>query len=289
METGGNVAAELVERGRRDRRVKLFGFELVEGYAGPLRQVTVGDAIDLGEPLPIAGQGWFAFGVAPAGRLAHDRPIDLRLSFHEPREGGLRCEHAAVEEMLLNAVGAPQFELGVGPQLLEDVLRTALEQTAAIDRIARGVRPGAVLVHVQQRVLGIVGDEAETAQAVGVPEPVPIVWGAVAEEVGNRRVEVAPVENDQHVVDEIIHVQQHFVGGIARSVGIVALRPLIRGGGGESVDRHLPKAGPGVHRAVGRVNAVTVVGSDLDDVVLVFGAAEIGGCERSFRPFGGVE
>src|SRR5213593_4317085 len=92
--------------------------------------------------------------------------------------GGSRLaspQRAAFEEMLLDPIRAMDFELGVGPELLEDVLRIALEQPAASGRVARGIGPGAVLIHVQKSVFGIVRGEPETAQAIGMPEAEPVV------------------------------------------------------------------------------------------------------------------
>ena len=119
-------------------------------------------------------------------------------------------------------------------------MRIALEQAATRRWIAGRVGAGAVLVHIQQSVLGVVRREPEAAQTVGVAETKPVVWRSIADEVRDGRVEVAAVVNHEHVVDEIIDIHEHFVSGIARAVGVVALDLLIRGVGGKAVDRHLP-------------------------------------------------
>ena len=72
-----------------------------------------------------------------------------------------------------------QLELGVGHQLLKHPLRAALDHCG----VAGGVRPGAVLVYVQERVLGVVGEEPETIRTIAVPDAVPVVGGLVAQEV----------------------------------------------------------------------------------------------------------
>src|SRR5262249_30567777 len=153
-------------------------------------------------------------------------------------------------EMLLNAIGEMHFEFGVLPELLKDILRVALQQTASGARIAGGKRSDAILVYIQQRVLRIMGDETEAAQPIGMTESEPIIWRSVAEEIRDRCIQVAAIEDDQHVVDQIVDVEQHLVRRIARAVLVIPLHPLIIRIRSETGNSGLPKTSPRIHVAV---------------------------------------
>ena len=67
LEAVRHVAAKLIEGRSGNVRIQPVRFELIQHDAGPLRQVAVRDAIDLGNPFHIACQRRFALRVAPAG------------------------------------------------------------------------------------------------------------------------------------------------------------------------------------------------------------------------------
>src|SRR4029079_11183828 len=136
------------------------------------------------------------------------------------------------------------------------------EQSAARGRIARGPRADTILIHVEEGVFGIMRDEAKTAQAISMAESEPIVRRVIAEKVRDRRVEVAAVENHEHVVDKVIDIEQNFVGRVTCAIRIVTLRFLVVSVRSEAVRGDLPEPGPCVHRAVSREDLVTTAGID---------------------------
>jgi len=130
----------------------------------------------------------------------------------------------------VDTVGGQNAEVGIEQQLLEDPLRIALALSAA-----GGIRAQAADVGVEQRVLRVMGEESEPV-ILGrvVPDAVEIVGRVVGEEVGDRGVEVAPVVDDQHVVDQVDRIEIDRVVGIARAVGVVGQHLLVErvdGGG----------------------------------------------------------
>jgi hypothetical protein len=62
-----------------------------------------------------------------------------------------------------------------------------------------------ILIHVEQRVFGIVREKSKTVRTDPVSEPALIIGTIVSKKVRDRRVEVASIENHQHVVDEMEH------------------------------------------------------------------------------------
>ena len=142
--------------------------------------------------------------------------------------------------MLLNAVCREHAELGVLVHAEPDVLRggtldgggRALRQRIAAQpvRVDNAIEPAAaaeiddacpVLVDVEERVFGVMGDEAEAAILAGsIAETIPVVRRIIAEEVGDRRVEIAAVEDDEHVVDHVRDIDEVFVGEVGRAVHV---------------------------------------------------------------------
>src|SRR6185503_16635598 len=166
----------------------------------------------------LAHDGRFALRVAPARRFADHTARELVRARRITRQRSGRRERAAVEEMLLHVVRSAQTELGIRPKALPNVLRIALAEAAAGGRIAYGDKLRAVEVYVTEAQLGIVREEAKTFARVAIARSKEVVWKIV---LINGPIEVAHVDGEQHVVDEIIHIEQHFVSGIWRAVSII--------------------------------------------------------------------
>ena len=293
----------LAKYGRNETRIKAISPELIQHDARPPREETIQHGIYRVDPIHVPREGRFAFRITPTRRFTHDRAVDFVFSDQKTRAIGLRSEEAVIKKISVNAVRYPHSELGVLLEPEPNVLRIALGQrhtgTSALrERVAgRPVRvnlanlpvddAGAIRIRVQQRVFGVVDEESEAAMlARAVPQPVPVVGRIVAEEIRDRRVEIAAIKNDQHVVDEIIDFEQVFVSRVGRAIDVQALHLEVSRVGGQAVRRRPPQARPGRHVAVGRKDIVTV--RDLDRVVIVFVTTVVRCAVRRFRPFAGV-
>ena len=55
-----------------------------------------------------------------------------------------------------------------------------------------------------------------------VPHAEPVIRHVIGQEAGKRRIPIAAVENFQHVIDQIIHIDHHWQVRIARAIRIAA-------------------------------------------------------------------
>ncbi len=275
-------AAVLVERGRDHVGIKPGGAELVQDDATALGEVVAQDVVDGVAPVR-GGEGRGPFGVAPAGRLADHGALDLGRAPQEQLAHALRGEQALVEEMPVDVVGHAQPEFGVGLEFLPEPLGVAVHHRG----VAGGEGAEAVFVDVEQCVLGVVNEEPEAVRPGAVAQGVEVVGPGVAQEVGDGRVQVPAVEDEEHVINQVRDIHQLFVGGIARAVGVVALHKLIGSVTGEAGPGQVVKPGPRLHVAVGGPERVRP-GLDLEGVEVLAAAAEIGGAVGGLGALAGV-
>src|SRR6266478_75662 len=84
-----------------------------------------------------------------------------------------------------------------------------------------------------------------------ISHPVHVIGSIITvHELGNRRIEIAGEEYHQHVVNEIVNVDEVFKSGVGSAIHIKALHLVIIGIAGEAVGSSHPQAGPGLHVAV---------------------------------------
>src|SRR5262245_58506369 len=126
-------------------------------------------------------------------------------------------EHAAIEKEPLDMVGHAQAELGVGSTLLPETLGIAFVKGGP----SRGVA-GEIIIHIEQRMLAVMHEVAESFLPIAVAQAVEVVGNA-------RAVAVTGEEAGQVVEDEVIDIQQHLISGVAGSVRMIALRFLVGG------------------------------------------------------------
>ena len=126
-----------------------------------------------------------------------------------------------------------------------------------------------------------------TVQAVAIAHGEEVVGREVAKEGGNGRVKIAAPEDHEHVVDQIVDIDEVFVGGIGGAVGVESLNFEVTRIS-EPVGSCHPKTHPGVEGAVGIGNYVVVIGIDFNGVVVIRAAAEIGSAKIRFGTFVGV-
>ena len=273
-ESTDHVAAVLGKGGRNRGGIQVSRLQLRQDRSGPLGHVIGHDVVDPRQPVLIPVQRGGHLRITPAGRLRHHGRVNLVGPHRKAGSSGRRGQGSVIEEMFLDVVGHSKSELRIGAELLPQILRVALSNTPTG---GRSVGSGPILGHIQQGVLGIMGRESEPAMTPGpVALSIPVVGRRVPEEVRNRRIEITAVKNHQHVVDEVVDIEQVFVSGVLGSVGIATLEFEIgriiydaRFGG-------VVETGPGSHVPVRGVDGVRP-GLDLDDVVVVFVAAVVGG------------
>ena len=140
-------------------------------------------------------------------------------------------------------------------------------------------------------MLGVVGEEAKAAVEAGaIAHAVHIVWIGVAYESGDGGVDVPGEEDDEHVIDKIIHIEQILVSRIGRAIDIEPLDFEIIRVRGEAIGGRLPEASPGIHVAVRGVNGVAgAAGINFDDVIILFVPPKVGFAKRGLGPLVGVE
>ena len=118
----------------------------------------------------------------------------------------------------MGAVGDQAPELGVCEALLPEPLGVA-----AFKAFAGREGAGPVLENVEKGVFRIPDKETESMRTVSVSHAVPVVADAVPGKSRYWRVQVAAVENDQHVVDEPLDVEQVVVFGIRAAIRVLSL------------------------------------------------------------------
>ena len=74
-----------------------------------------------------------------------------------------------------------------------------------------------------------------------IVEGVEVVRAAVLEEARDRGIEVAVVERAEHVVDEVVDVEQPLVGRIAGAVRVESLHAVVDHVGAEALPGRVPE------------------------------------------------
>ena len=166
---------------------------------------------------------------------------------------GGRLQRAAVEDRGRRLGLPPGGEAEDGPQVVDDGLEAAGGQPAAgllVDRrpgreVGREVTPGGAgadepaqgvedVAEVMLTLAGVLGQQAEVGQdelPFGVGDVAGV--GLVCDHTLNyahtwttvHNTEVPGVEDHQHVVDQVVDVEQDLVGRVVGAVGVVALEP----------------------------------------------------------------
>ncbi|OQC03971.1 MAG: hypothetical protein BWX77_00358 [Bacteroidetes bacterium ADurb.Bin090] len=139
-------------------------------------------------------------------------------------------------------------------------------------------------------VFRIVRKKTESPRVVvAVIYGVIIVGHVVVVKGRNRGIEIAGVENNQHIVDQIIDIHPNPALRIHASVGFFAQQGQIGFVGGKAFGTFIPQSCPGFQVAVGGfVRIGPEFGIDFDDVVVVFMSAEIMLGIVGFGPFVGL-
>ena len=192
--------------------------------------------------------------------------------------------------MFLNAIAHANTKLLVVEALLPDPLWVAARVVVAGREWA-----GAILADIAKRVLGVPYEEAEAIPFFAVPQAVPVVGAKVLPPRTDRRVVIAAVKNHQHVVDQIVNLEQTFVVEVLGTVWVFAKHFEVGLVGLEAFARDIAEPSPCIevavvgHHADGHL-AIFEVGAPLFDGVVVFlFAAEIGRAVGGLDSFAGIE
>ena len=126
-----HLTAGPVEDGCIHLGIKTGIAKLLQDDGGAPGEVIVQQTIHLGRPMIVAGEHPVSFPIAPAGRFAHDGPVDLLRSTGEPGRGrvvfgvlrvpvwvlGIHVERAAGRKVLMHPVCElqPKFRIGAQP------------------------------------------------------------------------------------------------------------------------------------------------------------------------------
>src|SRR6476660_9132000 len=131
------------------------------------------------------------------------------------------------------------------------------------------------------------GKETEAAVQTGaVADGVHVVGVCISDKCGNRGVDVTSEENHQHVIDEIINVEEVLISWIGSAVDIQALNFEIISVADKTVGGSHPKPGPGIHIAIGGKDGVAGSGIDLNYIVVFFVPAKVGRSVRGLWALG---
>ena len=122
--------------------------------------------------------------------------------------------------------------------------------------------------------------------AGAVTHAIPVVGRIVAEEVGDGRVEIAAVEDDQHVIDHAGDIDEVFVGGVGGAVHVQPLHLEVIHVVGETIGGRLPEPIPSCIVAVRRTADIAI--QLFDCVVVVCFTSQIGGGKGGLGTFIGV-
>ncbi len=185
---------------------------MIDENVGALWQVAVDHRIEFGLPLIVHGQRNRGMNIAPTSRFGHQRGFNQPTQFFVPLNRSLRTKHASIGQMQQRSILKQLAEVGVDPQSI---------------------------IKLRRRI-SIVDDGAIAAQLVhrnfSIPhvEPEWTIGGSIA---GRNPIVVRPIIHtgikiDQHVVNQILHVQ-------------LLLHRLIAGGSGKirssnQVDQFVP-------------------------------------------------
>src|SRR6266478_64678 len=100
-----------------------------------------------------------------------------------------------------------------------------------------------------------------------ISHPVHVIGSIITvHELGNRCIEIAGEEDHQHVINEIVNVDEVFKSGVGSAIHIKALNFVIISIADKAVGGGHPQADPGIHVAVRSENGLARGGIDLDDI-----------------------
>ena len=277
--------------------------QLVDDDIRASRNEFVEPAIDLRQPVvvqrarpPVAAlairwrpaiRGW----LTPASRLAYYGQSQLIHAFVEQLRDRFRSERAAIVKMFVQPICDRLPKFRVVQALLPDPLRIAPGIL-----VARRIRAGPVFVDFQKRMLGIPDVVAEPLVPVSIADAVPIVGRTIRTERRDWGVQIASIKNHEHVVDQVVDIEEHLIVRVACAIGIVAKNPLVGGIRLEAGLADFPKPLPRIERAVGGKQPVlrvalafALAAADLDHVKVILLALEIRGTKRGFGALDHVE
>ena len=270
--------------------------ELIDDQRRTLRNVVRPQSVERVDPvLPGAGGRRRPPAVAPPRRFGDHGGVDLRGGLVEQRLDALGRQRALVEERVLDRVGEPQSVFVVGHQLLMQPLRVEIVRRRLVIGVV--VRTVAVLAHVAERVFGVVLEEPEALASGAVADAEEVVRPAVVEnEIADRGVQVAAVDRNHHVIDQVVDIDQHRQVRVVDARRIEPLHGEVvdvvderrRDAVGGAGDRGGPQLVPRVGVAVDGLDAFEIV-ARFDDVVVPCVAAEIRFGVIGVGPFLGLE
>ena len=147
--------------------------------------------------------------VTPARGFRTDHAIDDLSPCLDPSDQRIRREGAFSKAVHLNAIRPSHAILGICPKVVMDEHGVAVSKLVSI-----GGFEGAcsVLIEVEERVFEVVRKKDEPAFAGTVADRGPVIGVIVPEEGGGASVEVTCPEREEHVVYEIVDIEQS--GGI---------------------------------------------------------------------------
>ena len=123
----------------------------------------------------------------------------------------------------MDAVSYQKGKLLVGLQALPEILRVEIGE-----RTARVVGPESIFIHVQQGVFRIVDKMLKAHFSQTASHRVKVVWTIITQKIRDRSIQIAPVEDHQHVIDQIDRIHQHRVIRIGRTIRVVPQDLLVR-------------------------------------------------------------
>ena len=184
-----------------------------DGRAGV--EEVIADEVDAGIPCGFAGGG----GAVACGVDA-DGAVDVGGLVEPALFGDCGGHGAVVEEVFADPVGEAEAVFGIQRETVVDPLGVAPVREGAVALCQE--RAGAVDAPAwcEEGVFAVLEVEGEAAIAIAVAHRVPVVWFVIGEEAGEDGVAIAGVEDDHHVIDEVIDVDEDGEGGVAGAVGI---------------------------------------------------------------------
>ena len=218
---GGDGAAVRLEHRRGDFGDQVAACELGQVDVPAAREVGIEEPVLVGDVVLVAveevvlvpGAGALqhvAAEISPAGGFGHDGTPDLVAPREPSREDLVRHQRPAVVEVLVDPVGEAQAEFGIGSQgAIEPCGLVVVVEPGAVaaeDDVEIGLRRRRVVLVARDDELGVPAEElvagASCSPAAGVPiVPIPVI--------------VAEVEVEEHIVDEIVDVEQLANPGVA--------------------------------------------------------------------------
>jgi hypothetical protein len=190
---------------------------LVQNGSGSRGEILIQDPIDGREPVIVAGERRSRFGIPPSSRFGDDCQVNLVDAFLETclTFGGRK--KSVVEKVPMNQVAETRLVFHVVHEFLTEPLGIGF-----VEGIACRPRTGTIVAPptTEEGVLGVMSEKFPSGRILSIENAVEIVGTLIAQEGGNGRVEIPAVINDEHVLDQVVLIEQDWVGRVARSVGI---------------------------------------------------------------------